>query len=456
MASEPKTHSDGSGLPLPLSVPPPANPSVPGQAAERQLPLLQRFWKALGPGLVTGASDDDPSGIGTYAMAGASLGYSALWTALVTFPLMAAIQFICAKIGMVSGRGLAQVIRDYYPRWLVYPVVLALVVANTLNAGVDIGAIAAGIQLLVPVPFGATVVAVTAVILVLQIWGSYRLIARIFKWLSLVLFAYIGSAFFARPDLWQVLLGTFVPTIRLNGAHLATLVALLGTTISPYLFFWQANQEVEEEIARGRNRLWKRRGATDVELTYAAWDVNAGMLLSNVVMYFIILASAATLHRQGLTDIPTAADAARALEPFAGKGAAILMALGLIGAGFLAVPVLTTAGAYAVCEACCWKASLDRKLPQARHFYFVIVASTLLGMAINFLHIVGPMEALFWVAVLNGVLAPPLLVIIMLIANNRHIMGQRVNGLGINVLGWLTTLLMSAAALALVVMWIKS
>jgi NRAMP (natural resistance-associated macrophage protein)-like metal ion transporter len=412
-----------------------------------------RFLKILGPGLITGASDDDPSGIGTYATTGALLGYGILWTALVTYPLMASIQFVCAKIGMVSGRGLAGVLRQHYPRKLLYPVVGALVIANTINAGVDLGAIAAGCNLLVPaIPAVALVVPITVVLVVLQVWGSYRLIVRTFKWLTLALFAYIGSAFLARPDLGDLLRGTFLPTIRWDSRFLAALVAILGTTISPYLFFWQASQEVEEDVALGRKRLWQRRGTTDGELKYAALDVNVGMVLSNLVMYFILLATAATLHVQGQTEIPSAADAARALEPLAGPAAEVLMALGLIGSGFLAVPVLVTSGAYAVCETFAWKCGLDQKPERARRFYAIIAASMVLGMVINFAGI-NPINALFWTAVINGFLAPPLLVIILLVANNRAIMGSRVNGPWTNVPGWITVGLMTAAAVGLVLTW---
>jgi NRAMP (natural resistance-associated macrophage protein)-like metal ion transporter len=290
---------------------------IPGKNDElesgpkRELNPIKRFLKILGPGLVTGASDDDPSGISTYAMAGASLGYATLWTAPVTLPLMAAVQFISAKIGLVSGRGIAEVIRRHYSRFLLYPVVLSLVVANTINAAADIGGIAAGINLLLPIPILWLVLPVGLSILTLQVWGSYRLIARTFKWLTLALFGYIGSDLLARPEWGKALRGTLLPTFSLDSNFLAILVAILGTTISPYLFFWQANQEVEEEIARGRKKLWQRQGSTDAELKYAAWDVNTGMLLSNVVMYFIILATASTLHRAAKTEIETAAEAQR-------------------------------------------------------------------------------------------------------------------------------------------------
>ncbi len=263
--------------------------------AARPSPLsnLKRFLRVLGPGLITGASDDDPSGIGTYAIAGASFGFNTLWMALVTFPMMASVQYMCAKIGMVSGRGLAGVLKTHYPRNLVYVAVFALVVANSINAGADIGAIAAGINLLVPIPIWSLIIPIALSVIALQIWGSYRLIANIFKWLTLALLAYVFSAFFSKPDFGEVMRGTFVPNFAWNRTFLALTVGILGTTISPYMFFWQSSQEVEEEIAAGRKTLQQRKGSTDAELQYAAVDVNLGMLLSNIVMYFIILSTAA-------------------------------------------------------------------------------------------------------------------------------------------------------------------
>jgi NRAMP (natural resistance-associated macrophage protein)-like metal ion transporter len=416
---------------------------------------FKRALKVLGPGLITGASDDDPSGIGTYAVTGATLGFATLWTALVTFPLMASVQFVCAKVGMVSGKGLAGVLREHYPRPLLYLAVSGLLVANTINAGADIGAIAAAINLLVPLPIVVMIVPIALVLLGLQILCSYRVIARIFKWLTLALFAYIASAFFARPDWGEVLHGTLIPTISFDSTFLSTLVAILGTTISPYLFFWQATQEVEEEVEMGRANLYQRRGASDAELKYAAWDVNVGMLFSNVVMFFIILATAATLYKSGQHNIQSAADAAKALEPLAGTWAKVLLALGLIGAGFLAVPILTASAAYALSEAFGWRYGLNENPARAKQFYGVIAAATLLGMLINFIG-VNPIDALFWTAVINGFLAPPLMVMIMLIANNRGVMGERTNGRPINILGWLATLAMFAAAIALVLTWGKS
>ncbi|HET7224587.1 MAG TPA: divalent metal cation transporter [Candidatus Eisenbacteria bacterium] len=421
-------------------------------AAEGRTHWFQRVLRTLGPGFVTGSSDDDPSGIATYAASGAAFGFAPLWVALVTYPMMAAVQYICAKIGMVSGRGLAGVLRRHYPRPVLYAAVLALLVANTINAGADIGAVADALRLMVPVPFVVGTIVVAIGIVLLQVFGSYRLIARTFKWLALALLAYIGSAFFARPAWREVLRGTVIPTFRASPEFVAMFVALLGTTISPYLFFWQASQEVEEEITVGRVTVRQRRGASDEELHDAAVDVNTGMVFSNIVMYFIILATAATLHRAGHTHIETAAQAALALRPLAGNGATVLLAIGLVGAGLLAVPILTGSAAYAVAEVFGWQHSLTAKPRQAGPFYAVIVASTGIGLLINFLGI-KPFDALVWTAVLNGLLAPPLLVLIMRVGNNRRVMGRRVNGRLTNIVGWLTTAVMSLAALALLLTW---
>lgn len=413
---------------------------------------VKRFFKLLGPGLITGASDDDPSGIGTYAVAGASLGFTTLWTALFTLPLMIAALLTCARIGMVSGMGLAAVLRRHYARNLLYLTVIGLVIANTINAGADIGAMAAAINLLIPIPIAVLVLPVALAILALQIWGSYRLIARTFKWLTLALFAYVGSAVFAKPDWIDVLKATFIPRLSFDSSFLAMVVAIFGTTISPYLFFWQADQEVEEEISFGRVTRGQRRGASDAEIKYARWDVYIGMFLSNLVMYFIILATAATLFKTGRTNIQSATDAAKALEPLAHGAASLLLAVGLIGSGFLAVPVLTGCSAYALTESFGGRYGFNQKLRRAKFFYAVIIVSTLVGVLINFIGI-NPIRALLLAAIINGFLAPPLLVAIMLVANNRHIMGDRVNGRWANILGWTTTVVMFVAAVALVLTW---
>ncbi|HEY2826492.1 MAG TPA: divalent metal cation transporter [Pirellulales bacterium] len=413
---------------------------------------LKRLLSILGPGLITGASDDDPSGIGTYAMAGASLGYSTLWMALVTFPLMAGVQLICARIGLVSGCGLAGIMRRRYSRWIVYPAIMALIVANTINAAADIQAIAAGINLLIPVPIVTLTLPIGVLILVVQVWGSYQLLAKIFRWLTLSLFAYIGAAFLAHPKWNEVLKGTVVPTFSFSKAYLSMLVAILGTTISPYLFFWQANQEVEEQMAKQHKRNSKPKTATSSELRIAAWDVNAGMLLSNIVMYFIILATGATLHEAGKTHIDTATQAAEALRPLAGEAAYVLMALGLIGTGVLAVPILTGSAGYSFAEMVGWKCGLDKKPHAAKGFYWIIAAATAVALVIDFVG-VNPMDALFWTAVINGFLAPPMLVIVMLIANDRKVMGRRANGLILNFLGWATTAFMAVATIVLMISW---
>jgi NRAMP (natural resistance-associated macrophage protein)-like metal ion transporter len=381
---------------------------------------LKRLIRILGPGLVTGASDDDPSGIGTYVQAGAQYGYATLWTTIFMFPMMSAVQYISAKIGLVSGRGLAGVLRENYSRRVLYPAVLAIVVANTINAGADLGAIAEALHLLVPIPAGYSIIPVGAGILSVQIWRSYRAIERVFKWLAISLTAYIGAALFARPNAGEILWNSVVPTLRLDPQFVAMLVALLGTTISPYLFFWQASQEVEEQISIGRRWLWQRRGATKTELTYALWDILAGMLFSELVAYFIIMASGATLFAAGRATIGSATEAAEALRPLAGEGASALLAVGLIGTGVLAVPILTGSAAYAVSETFGWQSGLNRPAARAPAFYAVIVAATLIAMALNFLGI-NPMAALVITAIINGLLAPPILVVVMRVSNNRKV-----------------------------------
>jgi len=413
---------------------------------------LKKLLSRLGPGLITGASDDDPSGIGTYTQAGASLGFATLWTAVVTLPLMIVVQHICAKIGMVSGRGLAGVLHKYYPRWLLYPTVLGLVVANTINAGADIAAIGAALNMFVPVPITILVVPIALGVIVLQVWGSYHLIVRVFKWLSLSLFAYIIAASLAGPDWERVLISTFVPQFRTDAQYVTTLVAILGTTISPYLFFWEASEEVEEEKAEGRTSIAARRGATDSELRDEKIDTVVGMLLCNIVFYFVILAAASTLHSSGQTEIASATEAAQALRPLAGDLATILFAIGLIGAGLLAVPVLTGSAAYAVAETFGWRSGLDERPRHAKKFYAVIAVATLVGILIDFVGI-NPISALFWTAVINGVIAPPLLVVVMLVANNKKVMGTRTNGRVTNLIGWLAASVMFAAAIGMLLAW---
>lgn len=428
-------------------------PATHGPVGRREAELvkepsrLRRLFKILGPGFITGASDADPTSIGTYAKAGATLGFGTLWMSVLVFPLLAGTQFICSKIGMVSGMGLSAILRRHYPRPVGLAAVFALVVANVINAGADLGAIAAAINLLMPaVPIAALIVPVGLLALAFQVWGSYRLIERTFKWLALALLAYVAAGILARPDPIAVLTSTFVPPIRFDRLYLSTIVAILGTVISPYLFFWQSTEEVEEKVSMGRRQLWQRRGTTDAEMTYAVWDVNIGILFSVLVMYFVILATAATLYGTGGRDLDSAAQVAEALRPAAGNAAAILLALGLIGSGFLTVPILTSSSAFALADAFGWRSGLDERPRRARRFYAVIAAATVAAMAMNYLGI-NPIAALFWSSVINGFVAPPLLLLIMLIANNRQVMGERVNGRLANVLGWITCAAMFAAAI---------
>jgi Mn2+/Fe2+ NRAMP family transporter len=354
---------------------------------------------------------------------------------------------------MVTGTGLAGVLREHYPRAVLYPMLAGLVVANTLNAGVDIGAIAAALNLLVPaLPIPRMIAPIALTILAVQIFGAYRQIAKVLKVLAFSLLAYIASAFLAHPDWAAVARGTLVPHLSLDGPFLATLVAILGTTISPYLFFWQADQEVEEEIQEGRVTRTARLGASDAELETARADVAVGMGFSNLVMFFIILATGATLFPAGQTHITSAAEAAQALRPVAGDAAGLLLALGLVGTGLMAVPILTASASFAVCEAFSWGCGLEKRFGEARRFYVLISVFTLVGMLVNFIGL-NPIDALFWTAVVNGFIAPPMLAVIMRVANNRQVMGDRVNGRLLNGLGWATTGVMALAAIVLVATW---
>ena len=407
----------------------------------------------MGLGLITGAADDDPSAIGTYASAGAKFGTTILWTAPVTFPMMFAVVYLSSKLGQVAGEGLFAVIQRHYSRWFLYLVLAGVLIGNVFEAAADLGGMAAALNVLIPAPIGWIVVPVTLSILALQLWGSYVLIRNIFRWLSLSLLAYVGSAFLARPEWIPTLKGTFVPTIRFDAEFLSILVAIIGTTLSAYLYTWQSNEEVEEEIAMGRTRLSERRGATEEELKQTRRDIAYGMFFSNLVMYFIILSTAATLHKAGITDIDAAAEAAQALRPLAGDAAGVLFAVGVIAVGFLAVPVMTTGAAYDLCQAFRWKHGLYAKPSEAKIFYAAIVVFTLIALGMNFFGI-NPMKALVWAGIVQGFSTPPLLLLIMIMTNSRKIMGDQVNGRAINILGGITTLAIFAASLGLVATWI--
>jgi NRAMP (natural resistance-associated macrophage protein)-like metal ion transporter len=410
-----------------------------GAKAARRVFVLQgrfrRFFSNLGPGLITGAADDDPSGISTYSVTGAAFGYAPLWTAILSFPLMAAIQIMCARLGMVTGLGLASVIRLRYPRWILWSACTLLVVANIVNIAADLGGMGAVTALLTGVNSLYWIPLYALLIVSLLFWTSYRLIARIFKWLTLALFAYIAAAFFAHPDWPAVVRATLIPTVQWTGAYWATLVGILGTTISPYLFFWQAAEEVEEDISAGKKTVEQREGATNRELRRSRNDVITGMFFSNLVMYFIILTSAATLHAHGNTSISTAREAAEALRPLAGNGAYWLFSLGLIGAGMLGVPVLAGSCAYAIAEAADWVGSLEVHPPLAHGFYAVLGLAMALGLGLDYAGL-NEIKMLFWSAVLNGALAPPLLILVVLLTSRADVMGERRNGPLLRWLGW--------------------
>ena len=408
--------------------------------------------RTLGLGLITGAADDDPSAIGTYASAGATIGPSFLWTAPVTFPMMCAVVYLSAKLGQVSGKGLFHVIKDHYPRWILYPALIGVLIGNTIEAGADIGGMAAALAVLVPIPLPLIIIPVTVAIFALQVWGSYELIRNVFRWLALTLLAYVGAAILAKPDLLEVIKGTLIPTISFDQKFLSLLVAVIGTTLSAYLYTWQSNQEVEEEIAMGRRRLVQRQGATRKELKATRKDVVTGMFFSNLVMYFIVLSTASTLFKTGATEINSAAEAARALQPLAGSAATVLFALGVIGVGFLAVPIMTTGAAYDLCQVMGWKHSLHAKPSEAKKFYVAIGGFTVLAMCLNFLGF-NPMKALVFSGIVQGFSTPPLLLMIMLLTNNRKIMGNRVNTRWMNILGWATTVAIFAATAGLVATW---
>ena len=405
---------------------------------------VRTFFAQLGPGLITGAADDDPSGISTYSVAGASFGYLTLWTALFSFPLMAAVQLMCARLGLVTGRGLASVVRTYYSRRVLWCACTLLMIANVFNIGADLGGMAEATEMMTGIKSYYWTPLYTLLIISLLFFSSYRHIARIFKWLTLVLFAYIAAAFIARPEWSFVMKATFLPRFEWSSSYMATFVGILGTTISPYLFFWQAAEEVEDERAQGRTV------PIDNELRIAKTDVLTGMFFSNLVMYFIILTAAATLHVHGQTNIETAQDAAEALRPLAGNAAYLLFTFGLIGTGMLAVPVLAGSAAYAIAEAKDWRGSLEDRPSLSRKFYGVIAISMVLGLVLDFVGF-NAVKMLFYSAVLNGILAPPLIVLVVLLTSNPAVMGARVSSRPLRYLGWAAAVVMTLATIAMFV-----
>ena len=409
---------------------------------------VTRFFRELGPGLITGAADDDPSGISTYSVTGASFGFAQLWTVFFAFPLMTAVQLMCARLGLIAGEGLAAIIRRRYSRWVLWGACALLVFANVVNIGADLSGMAEAMEMMTGLHALVWLPLFAALIVALLIWSSYRHMARVFKWLTLVLFAYVAAAFLAHPRWGVVIKATFVPHVEWSASYLATFVAILGTTISPYLFFWQTAQEVEEERAGGRKTVRARRGATDGELRAARTDVMAGMAFAGVVMYFIIVATGATLHESGQRDIETARQAAEALRPLAGNLAYLLFTVGLVGTGMLGIPALAGSAAYAVAEALHWRGSLNDKPRVAAKFYAVLAASVVLGLALNTMKL-NAVKMLFYAAVVNGVLAPPLIVLVTLLTSDERVMGKRTNSPLLKWLGWITAVVMAAASVAM-------
>lgn len=421
--------------------------SAPG-SVERLKRRLMAGAHELGPGVITGAADDDPSGIATYSQAGAQFGYGLLWTMLLTYPLMSAVQLVSAHIGRVTGEGLAKNLAAAFPRKIVLSLVAILVIANTINIGADLSAMGESAELVAGGGRHAFAVGFALVSVLLQMFVPYHRYARILKWLTLSLFAYVGVLLVVHTDLPEAARGLLWPS-ALNGSAVLTIVALFGTTISPYLFFWQSAQEAEEILDSPRDRPLKRsRGKAAAQFRRMRIDTFVGMALSNVVSISIILATAATLHAHGTTQINTAADAANALRPIAGKFAFLLFALGIVGTGLLAVPVLAGSAAFAVSETGDWKRGLEYRPAQAVRFYGVIAAATLLGMALDWTSI-DPVKALFWSAVLNGLVAVPIMAAMMLLVGRRKEMGRFTASPPLLFFGWAATAVMAAAAMAL-------
>ena len=401
------------------------------------------FIKALGPGLITGASDDDPSGIGTYSSVGAQFGLAIIWMAAWLLPIMLAVQEVCARIGVVTNKGLAGVLLQHYSKRIVILAVILLIIANVVNIGADIGAMAASLKMLTGVNDYLGAILFTVVILLLEIFVQYHLYVKFLKWLTISVFAYIIAGVLIKPDWITVLKQSFIPQVNFNKEYIFAMIAVFGTTITPYLFFWQTSQEVEE------NKLIKGEfnGALiHDKIIRMRTDVNVGMILANVVFFFIVLTTAQVLFQQGITDIASAEEAALALRPLAGERAYLLFAAGIIGTGLLAIPVLAGSGAYALAEIMKWQEGLELKFSQAKGFYLVIAFSMIVGLALNFFHI-NPITALYYSAYLNGIIALPLLIVIMVVGNDPEIVGEETHPGYVKFFGWLAVLFMVVAVI---------
>ncbi|HET9031000.1 MAG TPA: divalent metal cation transporter [Candidatus Aquilonibacter sp.] len=414
----------------------------------------RRWFAVLGPGLITGASDDDPSGISTYSVAGATAGYSMLWLVLLTTPMMAVIQGMCARIGMVTGVGFATNMRKRLPAWVLFPLAFAVIGANVLNAGADLEGMAASAQMVLGLPQWLWIFLFGGALLVFQIFFSYKRIFAVVKWLTIALFAYIITAFVVHADWPLVLRHLVVPEIHFASDWITTAMALLGTTITPYLFFWQACLMVEEEKAMGRTSVRARHGATTREIADAHVDINFGMIFSNLVAFFIIVTTAVTLNAHGLTHIASAQDAAKALEPLAGRFAYLLFTLGMVGTGLLAIPALIGSSAYVAAESLQWKHGLNLPMRRAPGFYGALTVGMVIAMIIGFAHI-NPIAALFWSAVINGIVAVPLLAVLVAFCSDKQLMGKWRSSLVARIWGWGAVAVMGVAAVSIFVFWGK-
>jgi NRAMP (natural resistance-associated macrophage protein)-like metal ion transporter len=421
--------------------------------AARPKPSRKQFWKIFGPGLITGASDDDPSGIGTYSQVGAQFGFGMLWTMLFSFPLMVSVQLVCARIGRVTGLGIAGNLRRHYPTAILIPMVGLLLVANTINIAADLGAMGAALQLLVAGRAIWYTALFGVVSLLVQVYVPYSHYVRVLRWLTLALLAYVATVFTVHIPWGTVAMKTLLPDISFKADYVMAVVAIFGTTISPYLFFWQASQEVEDqEAANDEQPLLSAPAQAAAQFRRISLDTYAGMGISNAVAFCIILTTAVTLHAHGIASIATASQAAAALRPIAGDFAFIIFSIGIIGTGLLAVPVLAGSAAYGVAEAMGWTKGLEQKPELARKFYAVIAIAVLVGVALNFAA-VDPIKALFWTAVINGVVAVPLIIVILLMSTQPRVMGQFVISGRLKYMGWLTAAVMSAGVIAMFAMW---
>ncbi|QND64565.1 divalent metal cation transporter [Mesorhizobium loti] len=413
-------------------------------------PSKPRLLGVLGPGLITGASDDDPSGIATYSQTGAQFGFALTWTMLFSYPLMSVVQEISGRIGRTTGRGIAGNMRLYYPNWLLQSVVALLLIANTINIGADLGAMADALRLIVGGPLLVYVVLFGAVSVVLQVFLKYSRYVSVLKWLTLSLFAYFGTAMVVHVPWNEVAKGLFIPTFTSDAPFWTAVVAIFGTTISPYLFFWQASQEVEDMKAKPeRDPLKGAPKQAQGAIERIRLDTYVGMAFSNIVALAIMITAGATLHVNGVTDIETTSQAAEALKPVAGSFAFFIFALGVIGTGLLAIPVLAGSAGYALGESRKWPTGLEREPLEAKAFYGTIAVATLIGAALNFTPI-NPIRALFWSAVVNGVVAVPVMAIMMLMTARREVMGTSTVSLAMRLVGWLATAVMAAAAVVMI------